>query len=182
MIFYFTPYSLEKNLFEAFDKYMRLVPDENDWVCFLDGDTAFLRPDWGRVIHEYTERYPKTGLFTCLASRCHYQCQRVEGADMENDSILYHREIADRLATGEYKVTEVKRRVAGHLLLIKKSTWTRIRSAVQTLTRSKKVLGVDTKISNAVLASGFKIYVMNDIYLFHYLRMKEGINNKSHLL
>lgn len=182
MVYYFTPYSLEKKLFDAFDHYMTLLPKDDDWACFLDGDTAFLRPDWGRVIDEYVRRYPGTGLFTCYASRCHYLCQRVEDADMCNDSILYHKDIADRLATGRFEVVEVKRRVAGHLLLIKKSTWKRIRNAVAVMTRNKKVLGIDTKISSAVMASGFRILVMKDIYLFHYLRMKEGIDNKSHLL
>ena len=72
MIYFFTPYSFEKKLFEAYDGYMDLVPNDNDWVCFLDGDTFFFENNFGHQIREYTERYPEAGMFTSYASRSSY--------------------------------------------------------------------------------------------------------------
>lgn len=48
-------------------------------------------------------------------------------------------------------------------------------------TRLKTILGVDTKISRAVLSAGMKIRLMRGIYILHYLRLKEGYDYKKHL-
>ena len=182
MIWFFTPYSFEKKLFDAFDAYMNLVPNPEDWVCFMDGDTAFLLPDFGHQIHMYVEKFPDTGLFTCYASRCHYQLQVRRGTEMENPSILYHRLQAEKIR-GELdgQVKEINRRIAGHLMVIRKSTWLLIRDEVSRTAASKKVLGVDTKISNAILRMGMKIRLMRGLYIFHYLRMAEGFKSDKHL-
>lgn len=182
MIYYFIPYALDKKLFNAFDRYMSLVNDPDAWVCFLDGDTAFLLPDWGRVIEDYTRRYPDSGLLTCYASRCHYQCQTHPEADMNQDSIIYHRNMAEKAALSRYQVDEVNRRIAGHLMVMRKRTWMLIRNEVIRTAASKMILGVDTKISNAIIAKGLKIRIMKGLYIFHYLRMKEGFDFKGHLL
>lgn len=181
MIRYFIPYALDKRFLDEIDGYMMLI-NSSDWAFLLDGDTAFLRPDWGQVISEYVARYPDTGLFTCYASRCHYGCQQYPGANMEADSILYHKSISDKVARANYGVKEINRRIAGHMMGIKKSTWMLIRNEVFYTAKDKKVLGVDTKISNAILSAGLKIRLMEDIYLFHYLRFKEGIDFTGHLL
>lgn len=181
MIWFFTPYSFEKKLFEAFDVYMNLIPD-SDWVCFLDGDTAFLLPDFGHQIHVYLEKYPDTGLFTCYASRCHYDIQVRRGTEMENPDVLYHRRQAEKIKNElNGQVKEVNRRIAGHLMVIQKRTWLLIRDEVSRTAASKNILGVDTKISNAILGMGLKIRLMRGLYIFHYLRMVEGFNSDNHL-
>lgn len=185
MIWYFTPYSTDKNLFNAIDSYMNLITNPNDWVCLLDGDTAFLLPDFGHQLQEYVNRYPETGIFTSYASRCHYSIQVPEGAQMNNTDIMFHRELAEKLHREQKnKIVDIDRRIAGHLMLIKRSTWTLIRHEVfrMVVRQEKRILGVDTKISNAVLKAGLKIRLMQSIYIFHYLRLKEGFNNDKHLL
>jgi hypothetical protein len=183
MIYFFTPYSFEKKLFRAFDSYMNLVQDPESWICFTDGDTLFLRSDFGYHIEEYIKAYPDTGMFTCIASRCHYNIQRLPGDGDANPSLLYHKEIADKLAAEVHLETElIDKRIAGHLMLIKKSTWTLIRRMLMVTAAGKKILGVDTRISDAILAAGMEIRLMKGIYLLHYLRMKEGYDYKGHLL
>ncbi|MCY1720176.1 hypothetical protein OU798_07470 [Prolixibacteraceae bacterium Z1-6] len=184
MIWFFTPYSYTKRLFDAMDSYMDLVEDENDWVCFLDGDTAFLLPDFGHQVKTYTDRYPDTGLFTCYASRCHYQLQVRRGTEMDNPDILYHRQQAETIYNELHgQVKEVNRRVAGHLLVMRKRTWLQIRPEVMRMVQKqdKRILGVDTKISNAIIHAGLKIRLMRGMYIFHYLRLKEGFSNDKHL-
>lgn len=185
MIWFFTPYSFEKKLFEAYDRYMQLVSNPNDWVCFTDGDTAFLLPDFGHQVKTYIKHYPDTGLFTCYASRCHYSVQVRKGTEMNNPDILYHRRQAESI----YKelhghVKEIDRRVAGHLLVIQKKTWEQVRPEVarKVTGQNKQILGVDTKISNAILKAGLKIRLMRGMYIFHYLRLAEGFGCKEHLL
>lgn len=184
MIWFFTPYSFNKKLFEAYDDYMHLVTELNDWVCFTDGDTAFLLPNFGHQVKTYIDLHPDTGLFTCYASRCHYNVQTRRGTDPENPDLLYHRRQAETI----YKelngtVKEIDRRVAGHLLVIQKKTWMLIRDEVARKVKQqhKEILGVDTKISNAILAAGLKIRLMRGIYILHYLRLGEGFGNDKHI-
>lgn len=182
MIWFFTPYSFNKKLLEAVEQCMNLVANPEDWVCLMDGDTMFVLPDWGHQIKTYTERYPDTGLFTCYASRCHYQEQIRKGTDSNNTDLMYHRQQAEIIHKELHgQVKEMNRRIAGHLMLIRKKTWTKIRDEVWRTGSDKNILGVDTKISNAVLKAGMKIRVMRGIYIVHYLRMKEGYNYKKHL-
>jgi GT2 family glycosyltransferase len=182
MIYFFTPYSFEKRLFEAYDTYMNLVQNPDDWVCFLDGDTAFLISDFGHKLKEYTERYPDTGAFTCMASRCHYEFQSVPLADQMNTDILHHKNIADNLLEAHgYEAVQVNRRIAGHLIMMRKRTWLQIREGVKSRTYDKKILGIDTKISYAILNAGMKIMLMKGFYILHYLRLKEGYDYKNHL-
>jgi len=96
-IHYFTPFSLEKNFLAEIDYYIGLLPSGDDWACILDGDTLFLRSDFGNCILEYVNHYPETGMFTSYASRCHYQFQVPQIGDMENASIAFHKSIADQL-------------------------------------------------------------------------------------
>jgi hypothetical protein len=183
MLYFFTPYSFDKKLFEAFDSYMSLISDPNDWVCFMDGDTAFLMSGYGHQIQNYIKAWPDTGLFTCYASRCHYACQRYPDSDMENFSILYHRQKAEEVFNiYNGQIVEINRRIAGHLMIIQKKTWLMIRQEVKETAADKNILGVDTKISNVILKANLKIRLMKGIYIFHYLRLAEGINNTNHLI
>jgi GT2 family glycosyltransferase len=66
-------------------------------------------------------------------------------------------------------------------MVIRKRTWQWIRHEVIREAENKFVLGVDTKISRAILNSGLKIRLMKELYIFHYLRMAEGFDNDTHL-
>ena len=67
-------------------------------------------------------------------------------------------------------------------MVIKKATWTKVRQKVHQTAASKKILGVDTKISHAVRGIGLKIRLMRGMYVFHYLRLEEGFDYNKHLL
>jgi hypothetical protein len=174
-------YALDKNYFAAIDEEMaRLQPDE--WGVIMDLDTMPLLPDFGHQIQEYINKYPDTGMFTSYASRCHYSCQRRKGADDMNTDILYHKQIADNCRRGLHlKVKELNRKIAGHLMMIKKSTWLKIRDRVQKDAAGKKILGVDTKISYAILGLNLKIRLMRGVYLFHFLRLHKDYGYTQHL-
>ncbi|NQU87941.1 MAG: hypothetical protein HQ541_19505 [Mariniphaga sp.] len=182
MVWFFTPYSFQKKLFTAYDNYMNLIANPNDWVCFLDGDTSFLLPDFGHQIQQYIDKYPGTGMFTCYASRCHYSVQVRKGTDMANPDILYHyMQALTTFNSFHGKVKEIDRKVAGHLLVIQKKTWIQIRDQVKKSSTHNKILGVDSKISNAILTAGLKIRLMRGIYIFHFLRMSTNFGDKKHL-
>jgi GT2 family glycosyltransferase len=53
---------------------------------------------------------------------------------------------------------------------------------VKEWTLDKNILGVDTRISKAIRKAGFKSYLMKGMYVLHYYRMKNGVNDKSILM
>ena len=184
MIYFFTPYSFNKKLFEAFDSYMNLISDTNDWICTTDGDVLFLISDFGHQMQAYIDKYPDAGLFTCYASRTSRPELKWPGADMTNPSLIYHRTKAEQLYAAYHgQVNElVNFNALGYLMLIKKSTWLMIREQVKEWTLDKNILGVDTRISKAIRKAGLKSYLMKGMYVLHYYRMKDGVNEKSILM
>lgn len=183
-IWYFTPYARDKNFFREIDDYMKLIP-ENDWACILDGDTMFTCSDWGDKLQQYINMYPDTGLFTCVSNRCHYSCQQAGGRAFSEENIVWHWNYSQQLFKEKgFAVKEVQRRIAGHMMMIRKGTWVKIRNEVHSavVAQGKKIRGVDTKISNALVRNGLKIRIMEGFYLFHFLRFATGVDDKSHLV
>ena len=180
MLYFRIPYAFNKKLFEAIDHEFTLVQDD-DWICFTDGDTAFLYADFGHKIQEYINHFPGAGMLVCYA-RSHYECQRPPFLDMENDSLLYHKHIAS-VCRKEYSldVQVLNRPISGHLMVIKKSIWLKIRPEVIRTALGKNILGVDTKISNALIKQGLPIILMGGLYVLHYLRFAEGLNYTEHI-
>ena len=184
MIYFFTPYAFNKKLFDAYDSYMALISDPNDWACFMDGDILFLLSDFGHQMQTYIDKYPDAGLFTCYASRTSRPELKWKGADMENPSLIYHRTKAEQLFAAYHgQVIDLgELNALGYLMLIRKSTWLMIREQVKEWTIEKNILGVDTRISKAIRKAGFKSYLMKGMYVQHYYRMKNGVNDKSILI
>jgi hypothetical protein len=183
MIYFFTPCSFEKKLFEAYDSYINLVPKDNDWACFLDGDTLFFENNFGHQIQEYIDKFPETGIFTSYVSRSAYHFMVPKDTIQDSDSIIYHRKRSQEIyAKLHGQVKEINNHISGHLVCIKKSTWLLIRSELLKVCDGANLLGVDTQISKLILSRGLKIRLMRGIYLFHYYRLVEGKGYKQHLI
>lgn len=175
MIFYFKPFSTAGSLFSAYKESAALVKNPEDWVCFLDGDTMFLNKNWGNNIEAYVRKYPNAGLFTCYASRCSYERQVPKIGDQKKTDLLFHISVQKKLEQhqGPLAVKKIEDRIAGHLMLIKKETWDLIEPIVEARVtqKNKKILGVDTAISRAILEKGKEILLMRSIYLVHLFRL-----------
>lgn len=180
MIWFFTPYSLNKKLFNAWDQYMNLVTDPNDWVCMMDGDTAFLISDFGHQIQDYINIYPDTGLFTCYASRTANKDQLFNKFSSDNPDIVFHRCQSEYCRDNFHLKTKAIFKAYGHLLVLQKKTWLKIRSRVEADTAKSGLFDVDTSVSRAIRKLKLKILLMEGIYIFHYYRLKD--KGRDHLL
>jgi hypothetical protein len=149
-IFFFTPYSFNFKLLDAISGCMELLKPD-DWAVIIDGDTMFLQSDFGHQIQRPIESHPEAELFTYFASRCDYSIQRIIGADPFNDSILYHKEVVDGRKAYFGDSVEIHRKIARHLMVIRKSTWDRILPVLLKKASGKQILGVDTQLSKAIL-------------------------------
>lgn len=177
MVHIVKPYSITKNLGEAYNKTMQMIPD-GDWACLCDYDTMFLTPDCGYILNTYAEMYPDFGLLTCLTNRIHPLAfkQLYGGEVSEDDSILNHQKKAEIMKQNLYKVNRVEHEVSGFLMLISKKTWQKVKFKEE----NGRCLGVDNTFCWNLLEKGEKIGVMLGMYLFHSYRLK-NIKDKSHL-
>ena len=174
-IYYFTPFALDKNLGAAYNRYMELLPGDNDWACFIDGDAMFLTPDWGELISRVVAENPEAGMFTCYTNRVNNQQQLYRGRFNENSDITAHRNIAKVCrALATTRVKSLSRMISGVMMIVRKRTWRKFQF-------KDGLLGVDNDISKRLLNAGKPIYLIEGIYLLHYYRMAEGRKYTSHL-
>jgi GT2 family glycosyltransferase len=182
MIYHFIPYSLEKNIGKAYNDYCKIVPNDDDWIAVQDADCMILTPNYGVLLQKYIYRYPETGIFTCWTNRIkpnnkNINQQLIQEMFNERD-IIKHREKALTLYSlnnGGFK--EITRIISGYFMMFKKKTWLEVGGF-----REEGMLKVDNDFSRKVLQSGKKILLMQMLYCFHYYRMLEGWQDKSHLL
>ena len=183
MIYFFTPYAFNRKLFDAWDQYMNLVSNPQDWICMMDGDVAFFRNDFGHHMEKYTQKYPEISIFSCYASRSGTHYMMPDPNEFNSKNILVHRKLAEQCAIAEnLSIQVLNKRVTGHLMLLRKATWTKHRESIQLASQSRELYGIDTIICNQVLTCGGTIALMKGIYVFHYYRHAEGRHNKSHLI
>lgn len=179
MIYYFTPFDLDKNLGRAYNQYCTLVPNDEDWICFTDGDSMFLTSNYGQQIQDIINKYPEVHLFTCLTNRVGNVRQRYNGEMSNVSDIMYHRQVALDLQKNCYdQIQYINKFISGHFMLFKKKTWSEIGGFPDGLLR------VDNKFSTRVLRKPGIIAVMKGVYLFHYYRLHAGSDakqEKSHL-
>jgi len=176
MIFYVFPYSLNRNIGKAYNQYMALLPNDNDWGVLMDGDIMFLTFDWGHAIAEVIKKIPDAGIITCLTNRMR---QKKQLYDESSPDILVHRLIAKTLDE-KYRgqVKKINTHISGFFMAIQKKTW---KEAGKFPEVDGKLLTVDNAFSRKIIKSDKDIYLMRGMYVFHYYRFAEGKNYTGHL-
>lgn len=176
MIYFFTPYSLEKKLGKAYNQYCNLVPNDDDWICLTDGDTMFLTPEFGYQLQMAINLKPNTGLFTCYTNRVGNLEQTFPGMYEEKD-IIKHRIKAIEIQNNNFgKFKMCKGVISGHLLLFRKDIWKRAGGF-----HEEGILKVDNLFSQAIHNLKLPIYLIEWVYILHYYRALEGRNYRNHL-
>lgn len=187
MIYYFKPFSTDKNLGACYNKYMSLINDD-DTAVLLDGDTCFLTPDYGMVIAEYVAAYPDAVL-TCWTNRINEKAEQqydplaVRGvADMR-----FHLQMAKELQIAPVEpAIALHGFVSGFMLVVPKKVWLAVGGFAEKQVYEDRgphnLLGVDNDFTNRVRKAGVQVLRMNRIYIWHTYRLLQGDNNKSHLL
>ncbi len=175
-IFYFVPYSLERNIGKAYNQYMALLPNDNDYGVLMDGDTMFLTFDWGHAIAEVIKKVPNAGIITCQTNRIR---QKKQLYDESSPDILVHRLIAKTLDE-KYRgqVRKINTHISGFFMAIQKKTWKQVGKFPEA---DGKLLTIDNAFSRKVMKSNKDIYLMRGMYVFHYYRFAEGKNHTGHL-
>lgn len=181
-IYYFIPYSTEKDLGKCYNEMMALLPNDEDFACFSDGDSMFTINAFGHQIKEITEAYPEVPLFTAMTNRVgtKYQCV---GGVWETESMKIHWEVGKQLSEDDYltcaDITNkaIDSPLSGVLILIRKKEWRECGGFQEGI----GMLGVDNSIHRRIASIGKKVYMMTGVYILHWYRDGKQ-QNKQHLL
>jgi hypothetical protein len=179
MIWFFTPYSFEMKLFGAYDLYMSLIVNHEDWVVLMDGDTLFFQPNFGHLLKDYIDRYPNTGMFVCFTNRIGCREQQFSNDLSAVDSLQVHYKTADFLYNNHHgEVTELHAPISGFMMVLQKKTWNIIKKELRERTKKNFLLRVDREIASVLLEKGMSIRRMDGLFMLHYYRMIEGTADK----
>jgi GT2 family glycosyltransferase len=182
MIYFFIPYSTEKDLGKCYNEMMSLLPNDEDYACFTDGDAMFTTHNFGHQIKEITETYPEVPLFTAMTNRVgtKYQCV---GGVWETEALKIHWEIGAQFAQEDYltcaDITNkaIESPFSGVLILLRKKEWKDCGGFKEGI----GMLGADNSIHQRIVNMGKKVYLMTGVYVLHWYRGGEA-KNKQHLL
>ncbi len=185
MIYYTIPWDTSKNIGKYYNAFMRLLPSDNDFACFVDGDACFTTQFFGKQLEDIVNLYPECSCFTSMANRigCKWQQQFDQNsAEWLNNDMAFHRAKGKEIQFKHYAtiadVSDVPRGevLGGVLILIKKSLWKKIGGFKET-----GMLGIDNDLHWKCMDAGEKVYLMKGVYLYHWYRGGD-MSDKQHLL
>lgn len=182
MIYYSNPYDLTRCIGKYNNEFLRILPHDEDFACFTDGDTIFTTPDFGTQISEVTKRYPDVSYFTCYTNRLGCKAQLAPGVDQESNDMAYHKKIGVALQSiygtqcKDITIQPGNQYVSACMTMIKKSLWKRVGYFSE-----EGMLGIDNDYHRRIIGVNEKIYLMEGVYIYHWYRWPNP-KNKTHLL
>jgi GT2 family glycosyltransferase len=168
----YTPNDKGTDLGYAYNKFMEILPDDDDWGCFLDHDAMFTTHDWYNQLGEIIKCNPDIGIFGARTNRILPSHQLVGNIDINNHDIKYHRVIGlhlqkkwktDVFVLDSNKTHDIG--FSGVVILIKKSVWEKIGGF-----KKEGFLGVDDEVRYRADECDQKIAIMNGVYVYHWYR------------
>lgn len=163
------------NLGWTYNQYMQLLPNDDDWACFLDHDAMFTTHNWYEQLETIIQKYPEYGLFTAKTNRIGHSIQKVRGIDIHNHDMKYSRQMGLELQEKYYdKVTEMPRVISGVLMLTKKSVWKATKGF------KDGFLGIDSHYDGQVRKlAGYKVGLMEGFFVYHWYRERLSVENNK---
>ena len=164
----YAPRSSDKNIGAVYNDFMAMISDD-DWACFLDHDAMFTTLDWYKQIEEIIEEISLSdrpvGLLTTCTNRIGNLEQVIAGIESQNHDIYYHRKIG-RQRQLEYgkSLRECDFLMSGIVILISKKVWKKTNGFIDGF------LGVDNNIDQQIRTLGYKSYIMDGVYCYHWYR------------
>lgn len=177
-IHYISPYRIDKNFGKGINEAIEwLNPADEDFICHVDQDALWLRPDSKKQLEEIllTTDFDILGPVTNrLAMPTQLASNMFDETDMK-----VHLATADLLHEHFYgDVYAVREVLAAFCLCFRVSTWKQLGGFVE------NDLRFDWLFSNAALGHGMKLGLMRGIYVFHLYRLNSANPRKdiAHLL
>lgn len=187
----------EKNIGCAYNQFMEILPNDDDWACFIDHDAMFTTSNWMNQLYDIIHKNPNIGAFGARTNRVGYSWQLLGNIDVDNHDIKYHRTIGEHLQKTYYdqispgatfEIPNAKNskysgwmvnepRFSGTLILVKKSVWKKINGFKQ-----NGFLEVDDDFRARLHKHKIKFGIMDGVYLYHWYRADNPYKTSSSML
>lgn len=177
----YTPMEHGNNLGYAYNQFMKMLPNDDDWACFLDHDAMFTTSNWYSQLSDIIDKNPNIGAFGARTNRINCTYQLVGNIDVYNHDIAYHREIGnhiqnkwydDLLEIGGNKIRRglvegdlVSRGFSGVLILIQKQTWNKINGF-----KKDGFNNIDNDLRVRLFKQNIPFCIMNGVYVYHWYK------------
>ncbi len=169
-------FAINKKYGVELNRYIETIPD-SDFICVMDWDAMLLSHKQIPMMYEYINRYPDTGLFLAKSNRSGSHAQRYRNEKSKNYDISYWMRIANQI-NPTYSVSEPEgNAISGFLMLFSKKTWNEIK-----FDENLDILHIDRTFAAGVLNLQKKIFIMDDVLVFHAYRLLNGTKDKTHLI
>ena len=161
------PYASNANIGFAYNDTMTRQID--DWVVFIDHDVWLANPLWHNICVAAIKKHGhEVGWFTCYTNRIGCRFQKAPRIDTKSDDLKYHRQYALSLYQqnkGRVKdFTNAKGgRFSGMFILTHKQAW----ADAGGFNEHIGFFGVDIKYFTALKNAGYKVMLMQDLYVYH---------------
>lgn len=148
---------------EAMQSYVK------DWVLFTDHDILLINPLWYDICMNAINKYGhEVGWFTCYTNRIKCKYQIAPGVNSKSDDMKYHRTFAKNLYDkNKGKVKDVTNasggKFSGLFILTHKEAWERVGGFNENI----GFFGVDTYYFSKLKQFGYKLMVLQDLYVYH---------------
>jgi len=174
MVKYEIPYNTDTNIGVYYNESVSRLPSDDDYVCFVDGDTIFTTNKWGHQIEDIIRIHGENfGLFTCVTNRLGRIEQTIANT-WESDDMKFHRNVGEILYKKNYSnvvdITKGKP-MGGVMIMIRKGVWKKVGGFPE-----KGLLGVDNEIFFRVKNKGLRIGMLSGVYLYHWYRGGNSAN------
>jgi hypothetical protein len=186
MVYNFTPYCPKtdgKNLGAYYNKYMELLPNDDDWAILMDHDILFTTYDWYNQICDIIEKndgkIDDLGMLVVMTNRIGNAYQKVYNPMLaKSNDIQIHRKYGQKVYNEKY---DTLRRfsqggMSGLVMVLKKSVWREAGGFMD-----EGILGVDNNFHSKLRKKLNKeIYIMEGVYVYHWYRNNVH-EDKKHL-
>lgn len=137
-----------------------------EWVMFHDHDIYLANRNWYKIIEDSINARPDAGLFTCVTNRIGNPQQKVK-VDRTNNDIKYHMQLAQEIEKVTPELTDVTlmRKISGLIMVTSKTAWKKTNGF-----RTGGYIGVDNHYHGEIARAGHKIYLINNLYVYHWYR------------
>ena len=164
-----SPYEVN-DLGKAYNRIMS--ESKSPWVLILDHDVyVSLNPHWYEICLRAANKVNlKVGWITCVTNRIGRPWQKVGGAP-KSDNLAEHAVFAmQQFKKGYDAVTDVSHKeLSGFFILTNKYAWKTVGGFHE---GPGSFYHLDTAYSRALRKHGFKMYVLNYLYVYHAYRNK----------
>lgn len=157
------PYGLNRELGDAYNKIFETV---DDWVLIIDHDVLLLNPNWcAMCIDTIAKVGHDAGWITCRTNTGRPE-QKIPSKNDLHYKLDYHlalsKYIYDRKKGSITDITNTCSALAGFFILTRKKVWEAAGGF------KKGFLGVDFDYCRKVKNAGYRLYVMEDLYVYHF--------------